>query len=109
MRRSVEVVVAELHAASTRLRDVGQRLQDGLSGVDLETRQLLGSSWKGVAATAYGSAWEQWHDGAGQVVRGLQTMSELLSVAGSEYAKTDKESGRVLDSTMQRTGAQSGD
>ena len=42
MERSVEVVVSELQAASERLRDAGQRLQDGLSSVDLETRQLLG-------------------------------------------------------------------
>ena len=93
MERSVEVVVSELQAASERLRDAGQRLQDGLSSVDLETRQLLGSGWKGDAASAYGPAWDKWHDGAGQVVRGLQTMADLLSLAGKEYAKTDQQSG----------------
>lgn len=100
MTNSIEVVVSELHAAAARLGDAGQRLQDGLSNMDLETRDLLGSGWKGAAASAYGPAWEQWHDGAGQVIRGLQTMSELLSLAGNEYAKTDAQSGEVLDSTM---------
>ncbi|MHA0289566.1 WXG100 family type VII secretion target [Mycobacterium sp. C3-094] len=104
MERSVEVVVSELQAASERLRDAGQRLQDGLSGVDLETRQLLGSGWKGGAASAYGPAWDQWHTGAGQVVRGLQTMADLLSLAGKEYAKTDEQSGEALNATMQGGG-----
>ncbi len=104
MERSVEVVVSELQAASERLRDAGQRLQDGLSSVDLETRQLLGSGWKGDAASAYGPAWDKWHDGAGQVVRGLQTMADLLSLAGKEYAKTDQQSGEALSATMQGGG-----
>ncbi|MEZ0341542.1 WXG100 family type VII secretion target [Mycobacterium sp. pV006] len=103
--RSVEVVVSEMFTASERLREAGQRLQDGLSAVDLETRQLLGSGWKGDAATAYGTAWDQWHGGAGQVIRGLQTMSELLTIAGKEYAKTDEQSGQMLDSTMQVEGS----
>ncbi|BBX67837.1 WXG100 family type VII secretion target [Mycolicibacterium psychrotolerans] len=108
MGRSVEVVVSELQAAADRLRDAGQRLQDGLSGVDLETRQLLGSGWKGDAASAYGPAWDQWHTGAGQVIRGLQTMADLLNLAGKEYAKTDERSGEALNATMQGGGGPSG-
>ncbi|MFB1294291.1 WXG100 family type VII secretion target [Mycobacterium sp. pW049] len=104
MEGSVEVVVSELHAAAERLRDAGQRLQDGLSSVDLETRQLLGSGWKGGAASAYAPAWDQWHTGAGQVVRGLQTMADLLNIAGKEYAKTDQQSGDALNATMQTGG-----
>lgn len=101
MGDSVEVVVSELRSAAVRLRDTGQRLQDGLSSMDLETRQLLDSGWNGDAAAAYGPAWDQWHSGAGQVIRGLQTMAELLTLAGKEYAKTDEQSGAAMDSTMQ--------
>ncbi|MDG4668286.1 WXG100 family type VII secretion target [Mycobacterium sp. 236(2023)] len=104
MEGSVEVVVSELHAAAERLRDAGQRLQDGLSSVDLETRQLLGSGWQGGAASAYAPAWDQWHTGAGQVVRGLQTMADLLKLSGKEYAKTDQQSGDALNATMQTGG-----
>lgn len=96
MSRSVEVVVAELTLAAARLQDAGQRLQDGLSGVDLETRELLGSGWQGDAASAFGTVWEQWHGGAGRVVRGLQTMSELLTAAGNEYAKTDEQAAGAI-------------
>lgn len=96
LSRSVEVVVAELSLAAARLQDAGQRLQDGLSRVDLEARDLVGSGWKGDAASAFGQVWEQWHGGAGQVVRGLQTMSELLKVAGNEYARTDEQAAGAI-------------
>ena len=107
MGQSVEVVVAELYSASARLEDAAQRLQDGLSSVHDETTQLLGSGWQGGAASAYAPAWEQWHSGAEQVVEGLQRMSELLTIAGREYAKTDESASEALGSTVQGSGASS--
>lgn len=108
MDRSVEVVVSELHLAAARFQDAGQRLQDGLSSVDLGTRELLGSGWKSEAASAFGREWEKWHSGAGQVVRGLQTMSDLLTVAGKQYAKTDEQAAGAVDSSFQGTGSSPG-
>lgn len=101
MSGSVEVVTSELHVAAGRLRASAQRLQDGLSSVDLETSNLLSSGWKGEAATAFGKYWDQWHNGAGQVVRALQTMSDALDEAGRVYAAQDEEAGRALESSMQ--------
>jgi ESAT-6 family protein len=106
--QSVEVVVSELHLAAARLDDAAQRLRDGLASVDDETKQLLGSGWKGGAASAYGPAWDQWHDGAEQVVTGLQRMSELLTIAGKEYAKTDESGSEALGSTVQGSGGSAG-
>lgn len=105
MSQPVEVVVSDMHMAAARLQDAGQRLQDSLSGVDLEVREMLGSGWKGDAASAFGSAWEQWHGGAGQVIRAIQTMSELLTVAGKEYGKTDEHGARAIGSTMHGGGS----
>ncbi|BBZ06755.1 hypothetical protein MDOR_09240 [Mycolicibacterium doricum] len=104
MGQSVEVVASELNSAAARLAEAGQRLQDGLSGVDLEVGQLLGSGWTGGAASAFGTEWDKWHSGAGQVVRGLQTMSQWLTVAGKEYAKTDEQAAGALGSSMQPSG-----
>jgi WXG100 family type VII secretion target len=108
MERPVEVVVSELHLAANRLREAGQRLQDGLSSVDLETRELLGSGWKGDAASAYSTAWDQWHHGAGQVVRGVQTMSDLLRVAGDQYDRTDEQAAGAVASSFPASGAGDG-
>jgi WXG100 family type VII secretion target len=107
MERPVEVVVSDLHLASSRLRDAAQRLQDGLSSVDLETRELLGSGWKGGAASAFSGAWDQWHNGAGQVIRGVQTMSELLRVAADQYARADEQGADAIASASpeQSTGS----
>ncbi|MGX9673901.1 WXG100 family type VII secretion target [Mycobacterium sp. HM-7] len=104
----LEVEVSALAAASARFKDAAQQLQDGLSSVDLETTQLLGSGWKGGAATAFGTAWDGWHNGAGQVVRGLQSMGDMLSLAGKEYAKTDSDSAGALNSTMGGAGSGGG-
>jgi WXG100 family type VII secretion target len=106
--QSVEVVVSELHSASARLETAAQRLKDGLASVDDETSQLLGSGWKGGAASAYGPAWEDWHKGADQVVQALQRMSELLTIAGKEYAKTDEAGADALGSTVQSSGGATG-
>lgn len=105
MERPVEVVVSDLHLASSRLRDAGQRLQDGLSSVDLETRELLGSGWKGGAASAFSGAWDQWHNGAGQVIRGVQTMSELLRVAADQYARADEQGADAIASASPEQSA----
>lgn len=104
MGESVEVVTSELHLAADRLRGAGQRLQDGLSSVDLETSNLLASGWKGEAATAFDKYWEQWHNGAGQVVRALQTMSDALQAAAQNYETADEQAGGALGSTMQGGG-----
>lgn len=105
MGQPLEVVVSELHVASARLADAGQRLQDGLSGVDLSVDQLLGSGWKGAAASAYRTEWDKWHTGAGQVIRGLQSMSEALKATGEQYAGTDQQGADALGSSMSPSGA----
>ncbi|MEV3901196.1 WXG100 family type VII secretion target [Mycobacterium sp. NPDC050551] len=104
MGGSVEVVVSELDSAAGRVADAGQRLQDGLSAVDLSVEELLGKGWKGGAATAYTAEWDKWHSGAGQIVRALQVMSESLEAAGSHYAATDQQAAAAVDSSFQPTG-----
>ncbi|WP_082695860.1 WXG100 family type VII secretion target [Mycobacterium sp. IS-1742] len=104
MGQSVEVVVSELTSAASRLADAGQRLQDRLSAVDLEVGQLLGAGWEGGAASAFQTEWDTWHNGAGQVVRGLQTMSQMLTIAGREYAKTDEDAAGAVGSAMRTPG-----
>lgn len=101
---SVEVVVSELDSAAARLADAGQRLQDGLSAVDLSVDELLAKGWKGGAATAYTAEWDKWHNAAGQIVRGLQSMSDSLRAAGARYAATDQQAAEAVGSSFQPTG-----
>lgn len=108
MGQPVDVVVSELHSAAARLEHAAQRLQDGLASVNDETTQLLAADWKGEAASAYGPAWNQWHEGATKVIEGLQRMSELLDIAGKEYTRTDESAADGVGSTMQSSGGSSG-
>lgn len=108
MGQPVDVVVSELHSAAARLEHAAQRLQDGLASVNDETTRLLAADWKGEAASAYGPAWNQWHEGATKVIEGLRRMSELLDIAGKEYTRTDESAAEGVGSTMQGSGGSSG-
>lgn len=101
MGQSLEVVTSELRSASAKLAEAGQRLQDGLSAVDLSVDQLLGSGWKGGAASTYSEQWNNWHNGAGQVIRGLQSMSESLKASADSYRATDQQAAGDVGSSFQ--------
>ncbi|WP_396906499.1 WXG100 family type VII secretion target [Mycolicibacterium phlei] len=101
MGQSLEVVTSELRSASATLADTSQRLQDGLAAVDLSVDQLLGSGWKGGAASAYSEQWDKWHNGAGQVIRGLQSMAESLKLAADSYSTTDQQAAGAVGSSFQ--------
>lgn len=108
MGRPLELVQSEFSSASNSLSHSAQELQDGLSHVDLIVSQLMTSDWKGDAASAFRKIWDQWHNGAGQVVQGLQSMSSLLSVAGKQYANTDEQGGAAISSSMDGGGSAGG-
>ncbi|BBZ58455.1 WXG100 family type VII secretion target [Mycolicibacterium phocaicum] len=108
MGRPLELVQSEFSAASNSLSHSAQELQDGLSHVDLSVSQLLTSDWKGDAASAFRKVWDQWHNGAGQVVQGLQAMSSLLSVAGQQYGNADAQGGAAISSSMDGGGSAGG-
>lgn len=102
MGQPLEVVASDVHSAAARLQEAGQRLQDGLSGVDLETRELLGSGWRGEAASAFSSVWEQWHSGAGQiqplaqagqVAAGLAQVAAQVAQVAEQAAQADESAG----------------
>lgn len=101
MGQSLEVVTSELRSASATLADASQRLQDGLSAVDLSVGQLLGSGWQSGAASAYSGVWDNWHNGAGQVIRGLQSMSESLKSSADNYRATDQQGAGAVGSSFQ--------
>lgn len=98
---SLEVVTSELRSASTTLADAAQRLQNMLSEVHLTVGNLLGSGWKGGAASAYSEQWDNWHSGAGQVIQGLWSMSESLKAAAESYTRTDEHAAGAVSASFQ--------
>ncbi|PXX01490.1 WXG100 family type VII secretion target [Mycolicibacterium moriokaense] len=83
------VETSALVAVADELDSVAQGLRSGVSSLDNEVSSLLGSGWSGEAASAYSGVWQEWHEGAHQVVEGLVRMSALLQDAASRYSTTD--------------------
>ena len=48
------------------------------------------------SGTAYASAWELWHRGAGEVESGLSILAQLLAHAGGLYQENEAASARAL-------------
>jgi len=51
---------------------------------------MLGG-WRGASGSAYASAWELWHRGAGEVQAGLSILAHLVGQGGELYG--DNEAG----------------
>lgn len=76
---------------SAELNSLADGLRSGLGSLDGEVSGLLGSGWTGSAASSYSGVWQEWHQGAAEVVEGLSRMSGLLQDAAAHYSSTDAE------------------
>jgi WXG100 family type VII secretion target len=85
-----------LEHVSTEFGAAAEQLRTGLSSLDTEVGQMLGTSWTGAAASAYDAVWREWHEGSSKVIHGLVTMSELLNSAAVRYAGTDRAGGATI-------------
>ena len=94
----LQVTEAQLAAVAADLRTVVEETQTGLSGLDDQLSGLLGSGWTGQAGSAFDGVWKRWHEGAEQLVRGLDTMAGLLDGASRGYGQTDRSGGAAIDS-----------
>ena len=94
----LSVSVVELCSAAADLRGVVERMRSGLAGVDDELSELLGSGWVGAAGSSFGGVWQEWHEGASQVVSGLTMMAGLLETAARQYAGTDASEASAVGS-----------
>jgi WXG100 family type VII secretion target len=80
------------------LRSAADDTNSGLTGLDGELSRLLGSGWTGQASSAFGDVWTRWHEGAQNVVKGLESMAAALEQAAQGYTVTDAEAQAAVDS-----------
>ncbi|WP_249783330.1 WXG100 family type VII secretion target [Mycolicibacterium lacusdiani] len=80
------------------LRTVVDDTRSGLTNLDGELGRLLGSDWTGEAGSAFGEVWKRWHDGAENLVKGLESMSSALEQAAQGYASADAAGRSAVDS-----------
>lgn len=53
--------------------------------------------WSGVAASGFMSLWEDWHEGAAELVDALAESSQRLARGAAQYAEQDAQSAETLD------------
>lgn len=89
----VEPAVMQGFAAS--LDGAAEHLAVQLAELDAQVGQMLGG-WRGASGSAYGSAWELWHRGAGEVQLGLSMLAAAIAHAGAGYQHNETASAQVL-------------
>ena len=94
----LQVSEAALQAVAQEVHAVAYKTRSGLTTVDGQLRGLLGSGWTGQAGSAFGDVWHRWHDGAENMLRGLDTMAGLLEEAAQGYHSTDTDGAAAVDS-----------
>lgn len=84
-----QVVPAEVTDAGRYVQLTAEELINGIRTLDSEVAGLL-TTWKGGSANQYGLGWEEVRAGAKDVLQALQSMAELLGVAGADYTNVDE-------------------
>ncbi len=94
-----ELRVTEVQVLSVAgdLRAVVEETRSGVSSLDGQLSGLLGSGWTGEAGSAFGGVWQRWHEGAEELVRGLDNMAAALEEAAQGY-QTDTDGSASVNS-----------
>lgn len=88
----VDPVAMQGHAVS--IGGAAEQLMAQLTQLDDQVGQMLGG-WQGAAGTAYGSAWELWHQGAREMQLGLALLADLVGQASGAYQSNEAEAAQA--------------
>ena len=92
---TLRVDPAVLQGCAASLGGAAEQLMSRLAELDDQVGRLLGG-WRGASGTAYGSAWEQWHQGAREVQAGLSMLARSIAQAGGAYQDNEAASAGAL-------------
>jgi WXG100 family type VII secretion target len=84
-----DVSPSELRSARSFVDGVARDVIAEVTAVRREVDDLLGSGWTGRSANTFGGGWEEWQRGARDTLHALDTMADLLGLAGRDYADSD--------------------
>jgi WXG100 family type VII secretion target len=86
---SFAVDVAELQRCDALLSAAAGQAHATLARVRASGAAIVGSSWRGAAASDFAQAWEQWLAGAAALVGALEALAGAVGLAGADYATTE--------------------
>ena len=93
----LRVEPAVLRATCHSLGGAADHLQARLRSLDGTVTGMV-AQWAGLSGGAYGDAWAQWHDGAGEVEKALSIMAKLLDATAKGFESQDQDGARDLRS-----------
>ncbi|WP_181063141.1 WXG100 family type VII secretion target [Nocardia nova] len=99
MGGSVEVNPAQVHATADWLSTSAQDFRDELSALMKEVRSFVGGDWQGMASGSHSDAWDEWEEGARQIIAGLEHDADALHRAAATLHNTDQGSADSISST----------
>jgi len=88
---------AAFHTSHT-VSNEAEELREQLTDISRDWENLA-RGWAGIAASAYGAIWEEWHEGAARLVDALAESSRSLGIAAVRYSEQDADSTAALNST----------
>ena len=80
---------------SEALSGRAEDLRNQFAELNGQVGEMLGG-WRGISGSAYASAWELWHRGAGEVEVGLSMLARLVAQAGGLYRANESASTQAL-------------
>ena len=88
--------LTEMQAAHAVVDEIAARLSAGLTEAGGQVSELLSTGWKGAAARSFADGWEEWAEGAGELVRALATTGRLLDTAEATYRARDEATAAAM-------------
>jgi WXG100 family type VII secretion target len=87
-RETLRVQPEVMQTASQALARASKDLHTKLVDLDAQVREML-TGWQGGSGSAYGDAWDLWHNGAAEVQLGLAILAKAVGNAGIQFHAQD--------------------
>ncbi|WP_153416115.1 WXG100 family type VII secretion target [Nocardia macrotermitis] len=91
-----EVSPDDMHSAADTMNSISEDFESELARLRKVVRSIIGSSWQGTAAQSHDSAWDEFFEGAGDIVAGLSNDAVALHRAAAEYQARDQSTSQAL-------------
>lgn len=92
---AVQVDPLAMRGFAEALSGRAEELRNQFAELNARVSDMLGG-WRGTSGSAYASAWELWHRGAGEVELGLSMLARLVGQAGGLYQESEAASAHAL-------------
>jgi WXG100 family type VII secretion target len=92
---AVQVDPLAMRGFAGALSGRAEELRNQFADLNARVGDMLGG-WRGTSGSAYASAWELWHRGAGEVELGLSILARVVDQAAGLYRENEAASAHAL-------------